>query len=122
MPGQRPAPPSPSLQEDRNPPSFDPSERRREERRSTSFEATMEFSNGGQTSVILADVSLHGCCVRTDTEWLRQGAFVSIGMGAEPKMPAIVRWIRGSSAGMEFLRQVPVDHADWHDLMSSGLN
>ena len=122
MPGQRLTQPSPSLQDDQNPKAFDPSERRREERRPTSFEATLEFSNGGRASVMLADVSLHGCCVRTEAERLRQGAFVSIGMGAEPKIPAIVRWVRGSSAGMEFLLQVPVEHADWHDLISNGPN
>jgi hypothetical protein len=96
-------------------------DRRREQRHVTCFEATLEFSNGGQTPVLLADVSLHGCSVRADTDLLRQGAFVSIGLGAESKVPAIVRWIRGGSAGMEFLRQVPADRSDWHALMDTGL-
>jgi len=94
-------------------------DRRREPRHSTCFEATLEFSNGSYASALLADVSLHGCCIRTDADWLRQGAFVSIGLGAEPKMPAIVRWVRGNAAGMEFLRQVPVNRTDWHTLMDA---
>lgn len=94
-------------------------DRRRETRHQTCFEATLEFSNGSYASALLADVSLHGCCVRTDADWLRQGAFVSIGLGAEPKMPAIVRWVRGNAAGMEFLRQVPVNRTDWRALMDS---
>jgi hypothetical protein len=96
-------------------------DRRREPRHSTCFEATLEFSNGTYTSALLADVSLHGCCIRADADSLRQGAFVSIGLGAEPKIPAIVRWVRGNAAGMEFLRQVPIDRRDWHALIDNGL-
>lgn len=96
-------------------------DRRREPRHPTCFEATLEFSNGTYASALLADVSLHGCCVRTDADSLRQGAFVSIGLGAEPKMPAIVRWVRGNAAGMEFLRQVPTHRHDWQAMMDTGL-
>lgn len=94
-------------------------DRRREPRHATCFEATLEFSNGSYASALLADVSLHGCCVRTDADWLRQGAFVSIGLGGEPKMPAIVRWVRGNAAGMEFLREVPVSRTDWRQLIEN---
>lgn len=97
-------------------------ERRREKRHATCFEATLEFSNGGRASVLLADVSLHGCCVRTDFGSLRQGAFVAIGLGAEPRVPAVIRWVRGNAAGMEFLRQVPADRTDWRALMDAGLD
>lgn len=95
-------------------------DRRREPRHPTCFEATLEFSDGAYESVLLADVSLHGCCVRADSDLLRQGAFVAIALGAEPKVPAIVRWVRGNAAGMEFLRQVSVDRGDWHTLMEPG--
>ncbi|KHK91073.1 PilZ domain-containing protein [Novosphingobium malaysiense] len=96
-------------------------DRRREERHVTRFEATLETSRGGRHAVLLADVSLHGCCVQTDSDDLRQGAFVSVGMGEDSMLPAIVRWVRGRAAGMEFLRAVPPDRTEWYELMNFGL-
>lgn len=97
-------------------------ERRRERRRPIRFSAFLETSRGGRMDVLLADVSLHGCCVQTEAETLRQGAFVAIGVGEEPALPAIVRWVRGRTAGMEFLHAVPPERAEWHDLMDFGLD
>lgn len=97
-------------------------DRRRERRHATRFEATVETSKGGRLSVFLADVSLHGCCVQTEADALRQGAFVSIGLCEESMLPAIVRWVRGQAAGMEFLRAVPPDQVEWYDLMDHGLD
>lgn len=121
MPRRRPANVNAPLQNLSAPGEISAADRRREKRHVTRFEATLEFSNGGRASVLLADVSLHGCCVRADTGSLRQGAFVAIGLGAEPKVPAVIRWVRGNAAGMEFLRQVPADRFDWHSLMDPGL-
>ncbi|MCT2400578.1 PilZ domain-containing protein [Novosphingobium mangrovi (ex Huang et al. 2023)] len=96
-------------------------DRRRETRHATRFEAIIETSQGRRHPVLLADVSLHGCSVQTDAETVRQGAFVSIGLYGEPMLPAIVRWVRGKAAGMEFLRSVPPDRTEWHELMDFGL-
>lgn len=96
-------------------------ERRREPRHTTCFEARVESTRGSTMDVVLADVSLHGCCVRGESEWLRQGAFVSIGLGNSPTLAAIVRWVRGDAAGMEFLRPVPNECHEWHDLMDYGI-
>lgn len=97
-------------------------ERRRERRHTIRFAATLETARGGRIPVLLADVSLHGCCVQTEAEALRQGAIVSIALGDDPALQAIVRWVRGHSAGLEFLRAVPPDHEEWHDLMDLGLD
>ncbi|MGO4169844.1 PilZ domain-containing protein [Novosphingobium sp. PhB55] len=96
-------------------------DRRREHRHVTCYDATLESARGGPASVQLADVSSHGCSVRGDADWLRPGAFVSIRLetGA-PALQAIVRWVRGDAAGMEFLRPVPAERLDWLDLMDFG--
>mgnify|MGYP001767312343 CR=1 FL=1 len=96
-------------------------DRRRERRHLARFEATLKTSQGRRIPVMLTDVSLHGCCVESDADSLRQGTFVSIGLGEEPMLPAIVRWVRGEMAGMEFLHAIPPDRFDWHDLMHAGM-
>ena len=102
-------------------PQADRDDRRRERRHLARFAAVLKTSQGRQLSVMLTDVSLHGCCVQTDADAVRQGTFVSIGLGEEPMLPAIVRWVRGETAGMEFLHSVPSDRFDWHDMMHAGL-
>ena len=97
-------------------------DRRRERRHATQYEAMLETSQGRRLSVRLADISHHGCCVETSGDGLRQGAFVSIGLCDHSMLPAIVRWVRGQAAGMEFLRAVPADQTAWMDLMDFGLD
>lgn len=97
-------------------------DRRRERRHRTQFEAILQFSQGRRLTVLLADLSLHGCCVQIDSEAPRQGAFVSVGLDEGSMLPAIVRWIRGSAVGMEFLRAIPPERVEWHDLMDIGLD
>ena len=97
-------------------------ERRRERRHTIRFSAIVETARGGRIPVLLADVSLHGCCVQAETEALRQGAIVSIALGDDPALSAIVRWVRGAAAGLEFLHAVPHDRVEWHDLMDFGLD
>ncbi|TCM21609.1 PilZ domain-containing protein [Novosphingobium sp. PhB165] len=92
-------------------------ERRREQRHATRYSASVESSRGEQAGVVLADVSLHGCCISGEAVWLRQGAFVSIRIGQGATLKAVVRWVRGDSAGMEFLHAVPSDAREWHELM-----
>lgn len=100
--------------------SFD--DRRREQRHPAHFEAFVETSQQRRMPALLADVSLHGCCVQTDEETLRQGSFVSVGLDDASIVLAVVRWVRGNAAGMEFLRAIPKDQTAWHDLMDLSLD
>lgn len=91
--------------------------RRREPRFAALAEVRIESSHGDAALVMLAEVSLHGCRVRTDEAWLRAGSFIEIAMEARTGLPAIVRWVREGYAGMEFLRPIPPERIEWHDLM-----
>lgn len=93
------------------------SDRRRETRVSASYQAILQFSEGVSDEVQLADISTHGCCVRSDAEGLRIGRFVAIGIEQEPMLQAVIRWVRDGAAGMEFLRPIPPEQREWHELM-----
>lgn len=100
-------------------------ERRREERRVTSFTAWLQTSLGERLEVRLTDVSPHGCCVTSNAGTVRQGAFVSIGIGTASPLKAVIRWVRRDStgresAGMEFLRAVPAEAYEWSALIDIG--
>jgi len=96
-------------------------ERRREPRVTTRFNAVLQMSDGVSNEVQLADVSAHGCCVRGDAEGLRIGRFVSIGLDEDSMLQAVIRWVRDGTAGMEFLRPIPPEQVEWHDLMEMPL-
>jgi hypothetical protein len=93
--------------------------RRREPRFATWFDAVLENAHGDNASVLLAEVSLHGCRIRAEEPWLRTGAFVTIGIEDGARLQAIVRWVRDGAAGMEFLRPIPSECSEWHDLMDA---
>lgn len=100
----------------------DPHRNRRKVARSPAeVTASVRSSQGDEAVVRIADVSTHGCSVRGDLPWLRNGAFVAIGLGDGPALSAIVRWMRDGSAGMEFLRPVPSDRTEWQMLINSPL-
>lgn len=90
-------------------------------RHTAHFQAFIETQTGRRIAARLADVSLHGCCIHTHDEAIRQGAVLSVGMGDDSMLPAIVRWVRGRAAGMEFLRAVPSDQIEWNELMDLSL-
>ena len=93
--------------------------RRREPRFATRFDAQIENSRGETAKALLDEVSLHGCRIKANEPWLRVGGFVSIRIEQGAGLQAIVRWMRGGSAGMEFLRPIPPDYSNWHDLMDA---
>ncbi len=93
--------------------------RRRERRFETWFDATLETAHGDRANVRIAEVSLHGCRIKGDLSWIRNGAFISIAAEGGSKLQAIIRWVREDSAGMEFLRPVPQECTEWHDLMDA---
>lgn len=92
-------------------------ERRREDRIKAQYRARLQFADGADNEVELADISMHGCCIRSDADGLRIGRFVSIGIDEEPKLQAVIRWVRDGLAGMEFVRPIPPERDEWHDLM-----
>ena len=98
----------------------DAANRRREPRFAALAEAIMHHSGGMRSRVLIADVSRHGCCIRSESHLPQQGAFVTIGLGQEPMQPGVIRWIRDDSAGMEFLRPIPSDRREWFTIMEHG--
>jgi len=91
-------------------------DRRREPRFAARIDARMKSSRGDVVDIHLAEVSLHGCRVVSAEPWLKNGMFVEIGLGDEPMLEAIIRWVRDGSVGMEFLWPIPPERREWHDL------
>jgi hypothetical protein len=93
--------------------------RRKVSRRPASAAARVRSGSGDEAQGAISDLSAHGCCIRCEAGWLRLGAFVSIGIGGEAPLQAIVRWVRGGLCGLEFLRPIPAARAEWHELIDS---
>lgn len=100
----------------------DEADRRREARYRTREKARISSVRGDRAPALIADVSLHGCCIQCDADWLREGRFVSIELGRDSSLQAIVRWVRDGAAGMEFLHAVPANCQEWRDLMDSSFD
>ena len=92
-------------------------ERRREERIQARFQAIVQFPGGSSREMQLADISTHGCRVDGEVEGFRVGRFISVGIDETSMLQAVVRWVRNDAAGMEFLRPIPPERTEWHDLM-----
>ena len=93
--------------------------RRKAPRAIVRVQATVVSSRGDSAAMTIANVSIHGCNINGAADWLRLGSFVAVELGASEAMNAIVRWVRGGSAGLEFLRPLPAGHAGWHELIDS---
>ena len=93
--------------------------RRKVARQAAWATATLRLGDGESSEVSLADISTHGLRIKGDLTWLRAGQFVSIAIEPEPALQAIVRWVRDGEAGMEFLRPIPAERAEWHALIDS---
>lgn len=85
---------------------------RRAERHAARADIMVQSNHGDSTAARLNDISSYGCNVLTEAEWMRCGMFVSIALTAERSVQAIVRWVRGGSCGVEFLRPIPEAEAD----------
>lgn len=59
----------------------------------------------------MRDVSIFGCALESDATWLRGGMFLSLVLAESWSIQALVRWVRGGRAGVEFLRPICVDQA-----------
>lgn len=93
------------------------SERRRYPRQPAWAMAQLRSGQGEACEAVLTDVTAHGCSLRCDADWLRAGAFVSLGLEDDPPLTAIIRWVRDDCAGLEFLRAVSAEHIGWRALL-----
>jgi hypothetical protein len=94
-------------------------DRRRAVRAAVRAEVNITMSNGLEMRAAIADLSSHGCCLNSDADILRVGGFLAISLDEGHPLQAIVRWKRDGNAGVEFLRPVPGNYTEWHDLMDS---
>jgi PilZ domain len=94
-------------------------DRRRVVRAAVRAEVNVTLSNGSEIITAIADLSTHGCCLSTEAEAIRVGGFIAISRDTGHPLQAIVRWKRDGNAGVEFLRPVPGNYTEWHDLMDS---
>ena len=79
---------------------------RRVNRRVAETIASVKSAHGGRCRARIRDVSVFGCSLVTDTDWLRTGSFVTLQITAEWAIQAIVRWFRDGTGGVEFLRPI----------------
>ncbi|MFM6832343.1 MAG: PilZ domain-containing protein [Novosphingobium sp.] len=79
---------------------------RRTTRRIAGTVATVRTAGGARSRARIRDVSIFGCSIVTEADWLRTGIFVTIQLSAEWSIQAIVRWARDGIGGVEFLRAI----------------
>ena len=93
--------------------------RRKSERTPSRAVVYIGHNQGERIEATLCDLSTFGCAIRTKAEWLRIGKFISIQLGDLPSLQALIRWVEGGTAGLEFLRPIPSERTEWHRLLSS---
>ncbi|HQV02891.1 MULTISPECIES: PilZ domain-containing protein [unclassified Novosphingobium] len=76
--------------------------------------ATIRSSHGDRSKARIRDVSTFGCALECDAAWLRTGMFVGIAVTSDWTIQAVVRWVRDSRAGVEFLR--PISEAEVREI------
>ena len=84
---------------------------RRTARRIAGAVATVRSSSGDRSKARFRDVSVFGCSLVTEADWMRPGIFVTVQLSADWSIQAIVRWARDGVAGAEFLRAISDDDA-----------
>jgi PilZ domain len=94
-------------------------DRRRAPRSIVRAEVNMTASNGTEIKATIADISTHGCNLRSDCDAIKIGGFVAISLESGHPLQAIVRWLREGSVGVEFLRPIPANYNEWHELIDS---
>ncbi|PKB25640.1 PilZ domain-containing protein [Novosphingobium kunmingense] len=85
---------------------------RRVDRQTARGEIIVQSAHGHSAAARLNDISIYGCNILAEADWMRCGMFVSIRLSADRSIQAIVRWIRDGSCGVEFLRAIPGAEAD----------
>ena len=79
---------------------------RRTTRRIAGAVATVRTAGGELSRARIRDVSVFGCSLVTDADWLRTGIFITVQLTADWSIQAIVRWARNGVGGVEFLRAI----------------
>lgn len=88
-------------------------DRRRDPRVHGAVGARLVIAGRTPSPAHLTDVSRQGCCARTDADWLRPGRFTAIVLPGHAPLKCVVRWTRAGIAGLELLRPITDDRADW---------
>ena len=84
---------------------------RRTARRIAGAVATVRSSSGDRSKARIRDVSVFGCSLVCEADWLRASIFVTVQLSSDWSIQAIVRWARDGAAGAEFLRPISEDDA-----------
>ena len=79
---------------------------RRTARRIAGAVATVRTAGGERSRARIRDVSIFGCSLVTDADWLRTGIFITLQLAPDWSIQAIVRWARDGAGGVEFLRAI----------------
>ena len=79
---------------------------RRTTRRIAGAVASVRTAGGERCRARIRDVSIFGCSIVTEADWLRTGIFVTLQLNPEWSIQAIVRWARDGVGGVEFLRAI----------------
>ena len=79
---------------------------RRTSRRIAGTVATVRTAGGERSRAKIRDVSVFGCSIVTEADWLRTGIFITLQLGPDWSIQAIVRWARDGVGGVEFLRAI----------------
>ena len=79
---------------------------RRSARRIAGTVATVRTAGGARSRARIRDVSVFGCSIVTEADWLRTGIFITLQLSADWSLQAIVRWARNGTGGVEFLRAI----------------
>ena len=79
---------------------------RRAARRIAETVATVRTAGGERSHALIRDVSIFGCSIVTEADWLRTGMFVTLELSSDWSIQAIVRWARDGAGGVEFLRAI----------------
>jgi PilZ domain len=79
---------------------------RKSERRLVTGAVVIQSNAGERTSARLRDISVYGCNLACEADWLRMGRFITLRLGKDRTIQAIVRWTREGMTGIEFLRPI----------------
>lgn len=93
-------------------------QRRKVVRRPASAIVQVSNAAGITASLRVIDLSSHGCSINGDASSLRLGMILSMSLGGERPIQAIIRWIRGEVAGIEFFRPITADQSGWRALLA----
>jgi hypothetical protein len=85
---------------------------RKVDRRPASGSVVIQSSAGDQVAARLRDLSVYGCNLACTADWLRLGRFITIRVGSDRQIQALVRWSRDGTTGVEFLRAIAQEDVD----------